>query len=552
MTRASMCAWLIVSLATTVALRAETLEEVYHRALMAEKGEGDLKEAISLYGKVVKKHEPGGREAQLAARSQIRIGICEEKLGLRKARKAYEEVPEKFPDQPRAAVAAALRIRSNREREWTIEAPETDFGPDPMAVYGSELDVSADAILMPQISPYGSRRYSTYAFRQPIIPYAYKTVAEVPMKWKFLPALGDFRRTMTHAHSTRALDSPTNLADSQYAKTDYDDSHWSDILIGQAWEDQGYENYDAGGWYRAKINIDSADEKLPIYMAFGGVDLDGYVYINGQYAGEHHVWDRPFILDITDAATAGQENTIAIYVHDGAGMGGIYGLINVHQPEGEIDVAHLIANKGGSITSRDGLGGQPYSRNWGVRQVQRIRNVTRLIGQGNSRFARWSQRQPYIPYDHQTVADVPVKWKFALDYGTMTPRNYAEYSKADYDDSKWSEIRIGQAWEDQGYDSYDEGAWYRSDIEVNAKDDKKPVYMAFGGIDKDAWIYVNGLLMGEHHVWDRPFILDVSDAVKYHGENAIAIRVYDGQGMGGIYGLINLHQPDVPVDLGSR
>lgn len=37
---------------------------------------------------------------------------------------------------------------------------------------------------------------------------------------------------------------------SEYAKADYDDSHWSDILIGQAWEDQGYENYDAGGWYR--------------------------------------------------------------------------------------------------------------------------------------------------------------------------------------------------------------------------------------------------------------------------------------------------------------
>jgi hypothetical protein len=30
--------------------------------------------------------------------------------------------------------------------------------------------------------------------------------------------------------------------------------------------------------------------------------------------------------------------------------------------------------------------------------------------------------------------------------------------------------------------------------------------------------------------------------VNYHGKNLIAIRVYDGAGMGGIYGLINIHQ----------
>ena len=70
---------------------------------------------------------------------QIRIGICEEKLGLRKARKVYEEVPEKFPDQPQATVAAALRIRSSREWEWTIEAPDSDFSPGPLTVLGQDL-----------------------------------------------------------------------------------------------------------------------------------------------------------------------------------------------------------------------------------------------------------------------------------------------------------------------------------------------------------------------------------------------------------------------------
>jgi hypothetical protein len=310
------------------ALQAETIEEIYQQALMAEKGKGDLKKAIGLYGKVVKKHKPGGKEAQLAARSQIRIGICEEKLGLRKARKVYEELPGRFPDQPQAAVAAARQIRSNREREWVIEAPEDDLRPGPVVIYRSELDPSTGTNLLTRISPDGSRRYSSYAFKQPIIPYPYKTVAEVPLKWKFLPALGDFRPPVSvgrvYGRTTyswsRAQQLPTDPGTSEYAGTDYDDSHWSDILIGQAWEDQGYENYDAGGWYRVKIDLDAIDEEHPVYMAFGGVDLHGYVYINGKYAGEHHVWDRPFILDITDVATPGQ-NTVAIYVHDGAGMG---------------------------------------------------------------------------------------------------------------------------------------------------------------------------------------------------------------------------------------
>jgi len=376
------------------------------------------------------------------------------------------------------------------------------------------------------------RRYTSYAYRQPVIPYEYQRVAEVPMDWKFLLDLEDF-------------DPPGIVKGKEYSQAGYDDNQWADIQIGQAWEDQGYDRYDLGAWYRAEIEVEVKDDGAPVYMGFGGVDLHGYVYLNGELIGAHHVWDQPFILDISEGVNRHGKNTVAIFVYDGAGMGGIYGTIDIHQPLGDTSLNQFIANRGGSVhnyTSRYEIppnvflvhAGKTYS------ESSPHENFSGLVGH-SKQYASYASTAPHIPYAHRVIAAVPDQWKFNLDYGTLTAKQYAQYPRADYDDSNWPQIRIGQAWEDQGLPGYDEAAWYRATVEVEAEDDKL-VYMAFGGVDKDAWVYVNGQLVGEHHIWDRPFIIDISDAVNYHGENLIAIRVYDGAGMGGIYGLINIHQ----------
>ena len=69
------------------------------------------------------------------------------------------------------------------------------------------------------------------------------------------------------------------------------------------------------------------------------------------------------------------------------------------------------------------------------------------------------------------------------------------------------------------------------------------MHLAFGGVDNNAYVYVNGSFVGEHHGWNTPFILDISEAVKYKGQNVVAVRVYDGMEMGGIYGTIEVIQP---------
>ncbi len=607
-------------LLTASGLLASSVEETYQAALTQEKGEGNLKEAIRLYKQVVEAHEKGKGDEKMAARAQLRIGVCQEKLGLAQARQTYEAVRDKYPNQPQVGAEAAQRLGSTHQREATIERPSSltasEFETRSLLQQSEEwpsLIVGADSVLIEQmrriqdtmgridsafinervhrqleaaqrqmeqakrqimeqaerqieqteqqmealqrqlerqqeklqrqqeqmkrqlqaiqrnplrdarirprhfLENISGQRYYHYANTPPVIPYAYEEVAEVPVQWKF--RLNESEYPQRH----RA-----------YAAPDFDDSDWDTIDIGQAWEDQGYAGYDEGAWYRTRIEVD-AKEGRPVLMAFGGVDNNASVYVNGQWVGGHHAWDRPFILDISDQVVRDGENTVALYVYDGTNMGGVYGLINVHQPTDEVETDDFAANRGGHLEMVEGRSGWP---------------VFKVHFTSSEPYRRYARRPPSIPYAYKKVAEVPVQWKFLLSPYAEEDQEHQEVilSRADFDDSHWADIDIGQAWEDQGYVDYDEGAWYRAQIEVDAEEDR-PVHLAFGGVDNNASVYVNGTFVGEHYGWNNSFILDISEAVNYKGQNAVAVWVYDGANMGGIYGTIEVIQPTVKGNL---
>ena len=104
-------------------LLASNVEDTYQAALTQEKGEGNLEEAIRLYKQVIEAHEKGEGDEGLAARAQLRIGVCQEKLGLAQARQTYEAVREKYSDQPQVEVEAEQRLESAHQREEMIEEP---------------------------------------------------------------------------------------------------------------------------------------------------------------------------------------------------------------------------------------------------------------------------------------------------------------------------------------------------------------------------------------------------------------------------------------------
>jgi len=146
-------------------------------------------------------------------------------------------------------------------------------------------------------------------------------------------------------------------------------------------------------------------------------------------------------------------------------------------------------------------------------------------------------------------------WKFI-------PEDNMKYAEPAFDDSDWNPIGVDKAWEEQGYTGHDGFAWYRlkvvipSSLKMNSylKDSLK---IFLGKIDDYDQTYLNGILIGTNGKnnpkgavpdpafnraspipWDldRMYSLSVANkAIRWDGENVIAIRVYDQGGPGGIY-----------------
>jgi Tol biopolymer transport system component len=76
-------------------------------AIEKEEVDGDLQGAIDMYKQIIAKY--GGNRA-VAAKAQLRIGMCYEKLGLKEALKAYQNVIDKYPEQTEAVKAAKAKL----------------------------------------------------------------------------------------------------------------------------------------------------------------------------------------------------------------------------------------------------------------------------------------------------------------------------------------------------------------------------------------------------------------------------------------------------------
>src|SRR3954466_11726024 len=94
---------------------AQSGYDLYQQALVKERGDGKLQEAIQLYLTVVKS---AGRDRALAARALLQVASCYEKLGNEEeARTTYARVRVEFADQTTAAATARDRIAQLASRE---------------------------------------------------------------------------------------------------------------------------------------------------------------------------------------------------------------------------------------------------------------------------------------------------------------------------------------------------------------------------------------------------------------------------------------------------
>jgi len=82
-------------------------EVLLQSGLYKEEVNGDLEAAIEIYERVLKDFP---KDRLVAAKAQLHIGLCHEKLGTAEARKAYESVVRDFADQSDIVAQARVRL----------------------------------------------------------------------------------------------------------------------------------------------------------------------------------------------------------------------------------------------------------------------------------------------------------------------------------------------------------------------------------------------------------------------------------------------------------
>lgn len=102
----------------------QTSEEIFEKALYIEEAQGDLQKAIQLYEQILKQFP---EDRQIAAKAQLHIGLCYEKLGFQDASKAYQKVIDDYPEQAEAVKLAEEKLALILKAKSLVEEGDKEF-----------------------------------------------------------------------------------------------------------------------------------------------------------------------------------------------------------------------------------------------------------------------------------------------------------------------------------------------------------------------------------------------------------------------------------------
>jgi hypothetical protein len=116
-----------------------------------------------------------------------------------------------------------------------------------------------------------------------------------------------------------------NGQDEGFAATDFDDSCWQDVKLGN-WKEnvKGLDSYDGIAWYRLNFDMNlSEDWYIPLYLSLD-VSTDAIIYVNGHHAGRYNNvgWQREFYLPDAWLNKTGK-NVIAVVVRNSGKEAGL-------------------------------------------------------------------------------------------------------------------------------------------------------------------------------------------------------------------------------------
>ena len=157
--------------------------------------------------------------------------------------------------------------------------------------------------------------------------------------------------------------------------------------------------------------------------------------------------------------------------------------------------------------------------------------------------------------DGVLAVDFPKFWKFQTD--GLSQGIVDEWFRKDFDISSWKDIEVPRAIEMQGY--FDDKKqmipfrgemFYAADFEFDRKFNADKLGLYVGGINNEAWIWINGTLVAyqpSHAWWERynyTWTQDLPAGVVKPGKNRIVVRVLatENGGFGGIFRHLFLYQ----------
>lgn len=77
----------------------------------------------------------------------------------------------------------------------------------------------------------------------------------------------------------------------------------------------GHTDFLSAVWYKRKVDLTPAQLENRVFLHFGAVDYEAFVYVNGEYAGSHKGGYVSFSIDITIFVKQG-ENDITVCAYD--------------------------------------------------------------------------------------------------------------------------------------------------------------------------------------------------------------------------------------------
>ncbi len=102
----------------------QTAGELFEKALYLEEAKGELEKAIDLYKKILEQFTDN---REVAARAQLHVGLCYEKLGLKEAPKAYQKVVNDFPEQTEVVNMAKEKLSVLLKAKSFVEKGDKEF-----------------------------------------------------------------------------------------------------------------------------------------------------------------------------------------------------------------------------------------------------------------------------------------------------------------------------------------------------------------------------------------------------------------------------------------